>query len=61
MSLTILEKQELIRGMSLACYTLGEVYTQLALKLRLNYGQEHEEAVKPTEIWVKPGIREILP
>ena len=47
--------------MSLACYTLGEVYTELALKLRLNYGKEHEEACKPTEIWVKPGVREILP
>ena len=61
MALTALQKQELIRGMSLACYTLGEVYTQLALKLRLNYGKEHEEACKPAEIWVKPGIRDVLP
>jgi hypothetical protein len=59
--MTVVEKKLLIQEMSLACYTLGEVYNQLALKLRLEFGKQHEEDCQPKELWVKPGIREIMP
>ena len=60
MSLTALQKKELISEMSLANYTLGSLYNLMQLKMSVCFGRRHEEGVKTTQLWVK-NIREELP
>lgn len=60
MSLTVLEKKELIAEMSLANYEIGTMNTLFSLKMSLRYGKKHEKDVQPAELWVK-NIREEMP
>ena len=60
MSLTVLEKKELLSEMSLAQYKIGSLYTLMQLKMSLCFGRRHEEGVETTQLWVK-NIREEMP